>query len=47
MKAIVRVAGMDQEEALKLLSGGAQGVAEWNRRRQAGETMPDLKNADL
>ena len=28
---------MDREEALKLLKGGPEGVAEWNKRRKAGQ----------
>ena len=31
--------------ALKLLNGGLEGVAEWNRRRAAGEEVPDLSGA--
>ena len=40
---------MDREEALGLLKGGEQGVAEWNRRRESGEAIPlaDLSGADL
>jgi len=38
---------MDHFEALKLLTGGAEGVAEWNRRRDAGEQIPTLSGADL
>jgi hypothetical protein len=38
---------MDRDEAIKLLKGGQQGIAEWNRRRKAGEGIPDLRNADL
>ncbi len=38
---------MDGDEALKLLRGGADGVCEWNRRLQAGETPPNLSGADL
>lgn len=33
---------MDRDEALRLLEGGPEGVAEWNRRREAGEEIPDL-----
>src|SRR5512135_2995601 len=36
---------MDRNEALRLLKGG--GVAEWNRRRKAGEEIPPLREADL
>ena len=38
---------ISREEALKLLRGGEEGVAEWNRRRRAGEEIPDLRMADL
>ena len=37
---------MDRNEALRLLKGGPEGVAEWNRRR-AGELVPGLGGADL
>jgi uncharacterized protein YjbI with pentapeptide repeats len=33
---------MDRDKALKLLKGGTEGVAEWNRRRKAGESIPNL-----
>ena len=38
---------MDRNEALKLLKGGLEGVAEWNQRRKAGEEILDLRRADL
>ncbi len=38
---------MDREEALKLLSRGAEGIAEWNRRRENGVEVPDLSGANL
>src|SRR5436305_1943862 len=38
---------MDRDEALRLLTGGPAGVAEWNRRRGAGEEVPGLIGADL
>jgi hypothetical protein len=38
---------MNRDEALKLLKGGKEGVAEWNRRRDSGEEIPDLGGADL
>ena len=38
---------MDRDEALRLLKGGSDGVAEWNQRREAGEEIPDLRVADL
>ncbi len=38
---------MDRDEALRLLRGGEEGVAEWNRRRSEGEEIPDLGGADL
>ena len=38
---------MDRNEALKLLRGGEEGISEWNRRRQSGETIPDLSEVVL
>ena len=39
---------MDRDEALRLLKGGPEGVAKWNRhRRVAGEGIPDLRGANL
>src|SRR5512135_1402038 len=38
---------MDRDEALRLLEGGPEGVAEWNRRRKAGEGIPNLGGANL
>src|SRR5262245_44963800 len=38
---------MDRDEALKLLKGGPEGVAEWNRRQESGEKNFDLLGADL
>ena len=38
---------MDRNEALRLLKGGSEGVAEWNRRRKVGEEIPPLREADL
>jgi uncharacterized protein YjbI with pentapeptide repeats len=38
---------MDRDEALKLLTGGEDRIAEWNRRRSSGEVIPDLSRADL
>ncbi len=38
---------MNRDEALKLLNGGADGIKEWNRRREAGEEIPELRDADL
>ena len=38
---------MNRDEALKLLRGGADGVAEWNRRRETGEEIPSLEGEDL
>ena len=34
-----RIKTMDRDEALKLLSGGPEGVTEWNRRRDTGEEI--------
>jgi uncharacterized protein YjbI with pentapeptide repeats len=41
------VGAVDRDEALRLLKGKAEGVAEWNRRRGAGEEIPDLRKVDL
>jgi hypothetical protein len=41
------VIAMDREEALELLKGGLVRILEWNRRRRAGEAIPDLREADL
>ena len=38
---------MDRDEALKLLKGGPEGIAEWDRLRNVGEQIPDLRGADL
>jgi hypothetical protein len=38
---------MDRDEALRLLKGGRDGIAEWNRRRDADEPIPHLEQADL
>ena len=38
---------MDRDEAIKLLKGGKEGIAEWNRRRRLDEGMPDLSGANL
>src|SRR4051795_2742777 len=38
---------MNGEEAVELLRGGRQGIAEWNRRRSDGEPIPPLHFADL
>jgi len=38
---------MDRDEALKLLKGGPEGIKEWNRRRSAGEEIPDLSSVNL
>ena len=38
---------MDRDEALKLLRGGEEGIAEWNRRRAEGEEIPRLVDANL
>jgi hypothetical protein len=38
---------MDWDEALELLKGGEEGIAEWNRRRGKGEQMPRLSGANL
>jgi hypothetical protein len=33
---------MDRDEAIKLLTGGPDGVREWNQRRERNERMPKL-----
>jgi hypothetical protein len=38
---------MDLGEAIELLRGGRDGIVEWNRRRLAGEKIPDLGRAKL
>jgi len=38
---------MDRDEALKLLEGGREGIAEWNQRREAGEGIPYLNETDF
>ncbi len=38
---------MDRDEAIKLLEGGPKNIDEWNRRREAGEGIPDLSDTDL
>jgi hypothetical protein len=38
---------MDRDEALKLLRGGPEGIAEWNRLRAAIGAIPSLSGADL
>src|SRR4051794_31491817 len=38
---------MDLDEALRLLRGGAEGIAEWNRWRGRDEPLPDLEGAHL
>jgi TIR domain/Pentapeptide repeats (8 copies) len=38
---------MDRDEALKLLRGGKEGIATWNRRLDASEGIPNLSHANL
>ena len=38
---------MDRDEALAFLRGGNEGIVEWNRRREAGEDIPELVEANL
>ena len=38
---------MDCEEAVRLLKGGEEGIAEWNARREDGEEIPTLENANF
>jgi hypothetical protein len=44
---LTEIGDMDPDEAIKLLKGGPEGIAEWNRRRESGEAIPDLIGADL
>jgi hypothetical protein len=41
------IEAMDRDEALKLLKGGPEGIAEWNRRRDSGEEIPHLNGVQL
>lgn len=36
-----------KDEAIKLLRGGKEGIKEWNRRRDAGEEIPNLSGVML
>jgi uncharacterized protein YjbI with pentapeptide repeats len=38
---------MDRNQALRLLKGGPEGIAEWNRRRARDDDIPSLLDADL
>jgi uncharacterized protein YjbI with pentapeptide repeats len=38
---------VNREETLALLNGGPECVAEWNRRRESDEQIPDLSTANL
>ncbi len=38
---------MSPDEAIKLLKGGPEGIAEWNRLRESGEEIPNLIGANL
>jgi hypothetical protein len=38
---------MDRDEAIKLLTGGQEGIAEWNQRRESGEGIPELSEVNL
>jgi hypothetical protein len=38
---------MDRDEAIKMLTGGHEGIAKWNRRLRADEDIPDLSAAHL
>ena len=41
------MAEITRDEALELLQGGEDDVAEWNRRREAGNQIPNLSGADF
>ena len=38
---------MTRDEAIKLLTGGKDGIREWNQWRNAGEKIPDIGGANL
>jgi uncharacterized protein YjbI with pentapeptide repeats len=38
---------MDRDEAIKLLKGGKAGIAEWKRRQDTHEVIPDLDHTDF
>ena len=38
---------MNRDEAIELLKRGEKGIEEWNRRREAGEKIPMLCEANL
>jgi hypothetical protein len=38
---------MERDEAVRLLTGGREGIREWNERREAGEPIPSLHSANL
>jgi uncharacterized protein YjbI with pentapeptide repeats len=38
---------MNRDEAIKLLKGGREGIAEWNRRCESRETLPSLDELDV
>jgi hypothetical protein len=38
---------MEPEDAIKLLKGGEEGIAEWNRRREYREWIPTLEQTNL
>ena len=38
---------VDRDEALNLLRGGPEGIAEWNRRRVAGDVNRELDGVQL
>jgi uncharacterized protein YjbI with pentapeptide repeats len=41
------IGDMDRDEAIKLLKGGEEGIAEWNRRREEDRDIANLRGADL
>jgi uncharacterized protein YjbI with pentapeptide repeats len=43
----LEIGDMDRDKAIKLLRGGQEGIAEWNRNRPRGLDVPDLEWADL
>lgn len=38
---------MDRDEAIRLLTGGEEGIKQWNDLRDSGTAIPSLANADL
>jgi hypothetical protein len=41
------ISKMDRGEALELLKGGEEGIAEWNRRLKLDQGISDLRDVNL